>query len=1407
MFTPILLAFFLSSHVTFAALPQVDFERMGNVGLAGAFAGLELFQNSSVSFDPTTSTLLSRSNDGSLTRVASTNSGGSILAGCALADTFFLAGAFTSINGVPATNIASYTPSSGAFAALGSNAPNGQVNTLFCDSKGNKLWAGGIFSSPGASIAVYDIKAGSWAPPPFAGVSGAQAEVTSITTNSSDASIFFAGSFVTSFGNANAVLNGTNNPNVPFSAGASPFSSSLVPIGLQNAQINASPSSTIQGFSDFRNILCPSGADGSGNSWFAADNSSPLIAIQTNSFITSSGVRLGNTFQSGHGTTGFSVTTLPDNNVRTLTYVDPTTGQNQTCSDPCPLSTDSSILYQDFLFDGPLDITGVQIKLISFTGSSAGLHIAQLLSSGAFAFSNQDNNTQSCFAPNPSNSSQTGDWTAKVAGTDIPGTVQTVLVANVNVGTNAASGPSFKWIPYVSASGNYDINLLVPGCTNLQDCASRTTVKVTVFPGADLPPFITTVSQQNQDDASITLYSGPILPSSPDFVTTITMTLADSPAGTGQNGQYELVADRVQLVLTSANATTSGGGTTGPNGGQGLARGFGFLEWPRASASTGASVDGRKVFPNTTLTSLDTLGFDILSGMGGVTALASGNVGLNTVAHHPSGAIFVGGSFSVTSGPVSGASNIVSFRNGALAGIADGGLDGEVTSMIVNGDQLFVGGSFKDTSLKSKQGKLGGIALYDVQKNTWTPLIAGVNGAVSSLGLLNGQIQVAGNFTKLLSSNGASNIDAAGFAAWDIKSSAWVNSGGLLIGKMTFIGNGTASQFVAGNVAVSQKFGASGLVMLKNGDSNGPQISPLSIGLGDSGSSSSTALRRRTHAPRSAWISHMKLSQFFKRQGGNAPALLPSSLPASAPAVLAGAFWTNSSKEVAIVGGNFSFVAPGSSTTSSAIAIYDVSTSSVQGLLGAQINGTVRALLVDGNSLYVGGEFTIPGASVNGLALYDLSKNEWDLNGLQSLQPVAGSTVVVRSISKSTSKPTTLIVAGSFAQAGSLRCQAICSFDTSTKQWNALGNGIQGEVASIRYSGNNENILVAAGSITLSDDSAANVAQFSIENSTWTAVGLNADIPGPVSAIEVNGGNSSSLFAAGKSTDGTSSFLSFWNGVKWATLGSSLEQGTTVAQLTMVPLQDTHSSNSVIESDRMLMISGELTTPSGNASTALFDGQNLIPYIVSTSATGTTGSVSSLFYSFSSFSFSQRKFLATGVVILISIAIAAGVVFLLALIGILWTLFSRKDDKMNKFESADEDDDDSTNHRPSSLLEHINAATRTTIMGASPYSNYNADKEEEKVAATHAPEQDPFGPDASNYIRAETPSDAVGGLLAEETSRPAHARYSFDGTGEGELPISAGAAVEVLDDRDPAWWYARDVRTGQEGVVPAAYLY
>ena len=76
----------------------------------------------------------------------------------------------------------------------------------------------------------------------------------------------------------------------------------------------------------------------------------------------------------------------------------------------------------------------------------------------------------------------------------------------------------------------------------------------------------------------------------------------------------------------------------------------------------------------------------------------------------------------------------------------------------------------------------------------------------------------------------------------------------------------------------------------------------------------------------------------------------------------------------------------------------------------------------------------------------------------------------------------------------------------------------------------------------------------------------------------------------------------------------------------MVPLQNTHAANNVIEPDRALMVSGMLTNSNfENVSTALFDGQTLIPYIVALSATGAAGYVASLFHSVSDFSFVERR--------------------------------------------------------------------------------------------------------------------------------------------------------------------------------------
>lgn len=1072
----ILLTFLARS--AFASLPLIDFDRMGQVALTGAFAGLSLFDNSTpVVLDPSATSLLSRTPQGALSNLGNTNPGGFISSGCVIDDIFYFAGSFSSIGNTSASYVASFSPSSSTFSALGSNGPNGPVTAVYCDASNKNLWVGGHFSSPGSSAAVWSIKSNTWLAPPFKGFSGAGAEVFAIASNASSSSLFFAGSFITSFSGNTTSTNNTNNPNVPYSPGASPFSSSLVPIPLQNAEIEGAPSSTNPQYSDIQVILCPAGPDGPGNTWLAQDSNSAVVTVRTFSSSSAHGIRLGNTFIPDYGTTGFrycalhhvwpianlypliSVTSLPDNTVQTLSYVDPSTGQNLTCTDPCPLSTDSSILYQDFLFASPVTLSGVQITLSEWTGAAPGLHMMQLLSSGAFASAVDDENTQSCFAPNPSNVTMTGTWTTKDASTVIPATLQTVLVSTVAVGTPSAQSPTLTWMPYVSASGQYEINLIIPGCADFQDCALRTSVQVTVFPGGGSQPYVTTVSQQNQDDAAVLVYSGPIVPSSSNFVVTVTMTLADSPAGSGENGEYELVAGTLELVLTSASLVTGSGSAssgTGSNSSIQTQHGFGFFEWPLGSSS---SIDATGTIPGTGKTSLDNVGAELYNALG---AAVSGTTEVSSVIQHSSGIIFLGGNFKLSAGPASGTSNIVAYKDGNLFALANNGLNGAVSSFALYGDALYVGGAFSDTQTASMQGKLRGVAVYYISLNSWGTLGSGVDGPVADTVISNNQLQIVGAFTQTLSASGIISA-TGGFAVWDIKSGSWANSGGFVRGNMTFVGNGTSSnsqgqsQFIAGSVQNLAEYGSTGFVMLSN-DGNGAAVTPLGIQLGTTNTSvaSTTNQRRehRRHGPVS-WVSHHLKATLFPRQttSSSSPSPLPSS-PAPAPAVLAGVFWSNmtSSHEVAIIGGNFTFAT--SSAVSQGVAIYDPVSSTINALTGPQIYGIVRALLVDSEQhLYVGGEFNLSVASANGFAIYNLATQQWLTSFTQPLQAASGSNVVVRSITTSTYMSNTVVVAGTFHQAGSINCVGICLLDTTLNQWSVLGGGIQGDVSSVSYAG------------------------------------------------------------------------------------------------------------------------------------------------------------------------------------------------------------------------------------------------------------------------------------------------------------------------------------------------------------------
>lgn len=404
--------------------PQVDLAKLGSVALAGSFAGLSFYDPSSSAAASTANTTLSGSRSTLFAAtagsgasaapipIAQTSDGGSISAVCHLPSsagsstssngTLFVGGSFSSLSGVDVRNVGLVDLSSGAVSALGSGV-DGAVNALYCNSSSGEVWLGGAFSasssgggngsaSTGRGVLVWSTADQSFAPPAFGGFPSG--EVESIEPSDANSSLIFAGSFGTS-GLAGGLTNGTapgaagtGSLPVPqttiYSPGSTPFTASLTPLVLgPGASISASPSSSLAGFSNAEVLLCPRGGSDP-STWLAGDGQNALITVDLGQgAVVATGLRIGNTFVADRGTTAFSAVTIPNNEPLELAFVDPVTGANETCTNPCPLATNASVPFQDFLFAGGLrSLSGFQLTLLEWTGDGPGLHILEVLSAG-----------------------------------------------------------------------------------------------------------------------------------------------------------------------------------------------------------------------------------------------------------------------------------------------------------------------------------------------------------------------------------------------------------------------------------------------------------------------------------------------------------------------------------------------------------------------------------------------------------------------------------------------------------------------------------------------------------------------------------------------------------------------------------------------------------------------------------------------------------------------------------------------------------------------------------------------------------------------------------------------------------------------------------------------------------------
>lgn len=419
----------------------------------------------------------------------------------------------------------------------------------------------------------------------------------------------------------------------------------------------------------------------------------------------------------------------------------------------------------------------------------------QLLSDGAAAYAVQDYNNggSGCLAGvgalgGFSTSRTNGTWIEESVVANVPGTAQDVLVANVPKGTAPNQGPTLTWEVYVPVDGTYDVHFYTPGCWRRGDCDQRTSVSVLVTPlGNSAASNTTTVDQTNGNDASVPVFTGPLLASTSAGTSPgtrggllVTMSLA---SGAADAKDVELVADKIVLYAASKTGTIVKGTT-----------GRGVWEWVRSGSGAFGDGQGQASDPmgvvNSNGTALDRLGG----------TLSSAAVVSTVVVAQDVGTTFLGGTFrysNLSSSAPTTVNNIVG--TGGTAVVPAGGLDGPVAALAVGGGYLFAAGTFASSADKAVTG-LQGLARwrYASTGSTWEGIGQGSGMAGNVTGLT-----VSGS---TLFVSGAGN---AGLAIYDISGSKWVANpfgvGATFVGNVTGLSGATAdgTTFFAGNVASS----------------------------------------------------------------------------------------------------------------------------------------------------------------------------------------------------------------------------------------------------------------------------------------------------------------------------------------------------------------------------------------------------------------------------------------------------------------------------------------------------------------------------------------------------------------------------------------------------------------------------
>jgi hypothetical protein len=955
-------------------------------------------------------------------------------------------------------------------------------------------------------------------------------------------------------------------------------------VNLPKARAVAENSISRDGFSSPENILCSSGSDEPGSTWLVQDRSPGFWEAQFDFGFEPTKLRLWNTHLEGRGTKTFRFLAYPINGIMNFTYTDPTTGQNQSCTSECPLSGDPNTEFQDFHFVNRVGMDRFRIAISDWYGAGAGLAGIELFQDDVFAYAIDSFNEPSCRGVQfPSTASTTGPWKESPS-------LQSnskYLTATVNSDDNPEDAV-VVFYPNVRESGNYSVNLYTPGCKPDDSCENRGRVNVTGTMSSTRGEanFGTTLFQTNNFDKYDQIYFGYIERTSDSFKPSVTI----RPTADQRVDELTVVAQRIGFTLIN-----SSGGLNGL---------FDFD--PSDDQVDASSLDN---------SAINKLGYSF-DEMSEVRSLITAN-----------DVMYIAGNFTSDEHK-----NILAISSDKDIKALDGGLNGQVLGMHLEGKKLYVGGDFSNTLSNDVSG-LNNVAVYDTDANTWNALGGGVDGTVEYVVPLEVNITkdkpetviaLTGMFSTCNEFADSRAVQANGFAIWVPSEGNWLQnsknpvpsfSGTLTASVLDVSGN---NSLLAGSISSAQ-LSANGAATLS------------SDGLGKF----------------SANINAQAPSSASSASGNQRRAVVSGEQPEG---VLTGTFYEENGKNITILAGHFSAQGTDGSAINNLLFIDGAKKDNVTGLGdGISADSTFVTLALRGSTLFAGGKISgkVAGGDVSGMIIYDVESKSFK-NQAASLSG-ANSTVSAISVRP---KSADVYVAGSFEKAGALACPGLCLYNADSQQWTRPSSELSGAVNCLMWT--SDSMLLVGGDMRTNGTETQHLAMLNTKDQTWANFPQSDRIPGPVQVMTAASKDGKQVWIAGKSSTDQSVFLMKHDGDEWHTVDHGLAETSVLSSLQMFTLTKGHDKTKILDEKQALMVTGTLELANvGTVSAAIFNGTSFQPYALTTSSGRGAGSIAKIFSQKDDFFADGGKHLALGFVVLIGLAISLALILLLVVGGVV----------------------------------------------------------------------------------------------------------------------------------------------------------